>query len=69
MDIDILFFNNQIVNLVDLQIPHPEIANRLFVLKPLSDIAPEYIHPVLNTTISALLEICKDKCKIEKFEF
>ncbi len=60
MDIDILFFNNLVLNEPGLVIPHPLMADRKFVLVPLCEIAPEYIHPDLNITISDLLNSCND---------
>ena len=64
IDIDILFFNNDIINSTNLIVPHPEIANRRFVLEPLSEISPELIHPVLHKTIKELLSTCKDALKV-----
>jgi len=55
IDIDILFIENQIINTADLQIPHPQLHKRFFVMKPLSEISPDFIHPVLNKPISNLL--------------
>lgn len=55
IDLDILFWNNSIFSSEDLIIPHKEIVNRDFVLKPLSDIIPNYIHPVLSKTVLELL--------------
>ena len=66
IDIDILFFNDAIVRLPDLVIPHPEIANRRFVLEPLNEIAPEYCHPVLHLTVRELLLACTDPLKVKK---
>ncbi len=54
IDIDILFYGNLVVNLPELKIPHPFIQERDFVLCPLSEIAPELIHPVLNKNIKTL---------------
>lgn len=54
IDIDILFFGNLIVSDDDLVIPHPLLHERLFVLKPLVQIAPNLIHPLLNVSISKL---------------
>jgi len=64
IDIDILFFNDETVNEQNLIIPHPEIANRRFVLIPLNELAPEMIHPVLRKSIKELLSICKDPLKV-----
>lgn len=56
IDIDILFYDNKIINKEILIIPHPEIQNRTFVLYPMNDIAPNFTHPVLNKKISELKE-------------
>ncbi|HZW70906.1 MAG TPA: 2-amino-4-hydroxy-6-hydroxymethyldihydropteridine diphosphokinase [Hanamia sp.] len=63
IDIDILFFNNEIINEHNLIIPHPEIANRRFVLLPLLELDPTKLHPVLNKSIRELLAETKDKLK------
>jgi len=55
VDLDILFFADRIIDEVDLIVPHPEMARRLFVLEPLCEIVPDWIHPVLCETVSALL--------------
>jgi 2-amino-4-hydroxy-6-hydroxymethyldihydropteridine diphosphokinase len=60
IDIDILFFNNEIIDDSILTIPHKEINNRRFVLMPLQELAPDLIHPILQMSISKLLSICKD---------
>ena len=66
IDIDILFFNNEIINRSDLIVPHPEIQNRRFVLIPVNEIAPQMIHPVLNKTIEQLLSQCPDQLAVKK---
>jgi 2-amino-4-hydroxy-6-hydroxymethyldihydropteridine diphosphokinase len=55
IDIDILFYDSLIINDENLIIPHPELHNRLFVLEPLSEIAPDFIHPVIKKSIIDLL--------------
>jgi 2-amino-4-hydroxy-6-hydroxymethyldihydropteridine diphosphokinase len=60
IDIDILFFNDEAVNEQNLIIPHPEIANRRFVLLPLNELVPQMIHPVLKKSIKELFSICND---------
>jgi 2-amino-4-hydroxy-6-hydroxymethyldihydropteridine diphosphokinase len=66
IDIDILFFNNSIIKLNNLVIPHPEMQNRRFALLPLSEIAPKFIHPVLHKAISQLLIECPDNLEVNK---
>lgn len=58
LDIDILFYGNRIINSPELKIPHPKLAERAFVLSPLADIAPGFIHPVLKKSVSALKRSC-----------
>ncbi len=60
LDIDILFYGDQIINTPELFIPHPEIANRRFALEPLMEVEPDLVHPVLNKTIRKLLAVCPD---------
>lgn len=66
IDIDILFFNDEIINNPNLKVPHPLIAQRRFVLVPLNELSPAYFHPVLNKTISELLDICVDMLDVER---
>jgi 2-amino-4-hydroxy-6-hydroxymethyldihydropteridine diphosphokinase len=54
IDIDILFYANSLVTSPELVIPHPYMHERGFVMKPLSDIMPDFMHPVLNKTIAEL---------------
>ena len=64
IDIDILFFNDDIVNEENLTIPHPQMINRRFVLMPLNEIASAKIHPVYNKSVAQLLAECKDELKV-----
>jgi deoxyguanosine kinase len=64
IDIDILFFNDAIISKKNIQIPHPRLHQRNFVLKPLNEIAGEFLHPVLKKTISTLLKKNKDTLKV-----
>jgi 2-amino-4-hydroxy-6-hydroxymethyldihydropteridine diphosphokinase len=66
IDIDILFFNNEIIQTPRLKIPHAEIANRRFVLTPLEEIASRLVHPVLKKMIKTLLIDCKDQLNVQK---
>ncbi len=56
IDIDILFFGQQIINDPNLIIPHPQLQNRYFALKPLSELASEYRHPILKKNVETLLK-------------
>ena len=64
IDIDILFYSNLVVQTKTLTIPHPEIQKRRFTLIPLKEIRPELIHPVLNKTVSELLQECADTSEV-----
>jgi 2-amino-4-hydroxy-6-hydroxymethyldihydropteridine diphosphokinase len=64
IDLDILFYNNEIIDKRNLKVPHPQLPNRRFVLVPLSELAPQLIHPGLNASISELLATTKDRKKI-----
>lgn len=65
IDIDILLVDELIVKSPHLTIPHPEMHNRRFVLKPAMDIVPNWKHPVLGMTINGLLDTCSDKSEIK----
>ena len=69
LDIDILFYENRILKTAALTIPHPLIQERLFVLQPLCDIAPDFVHPQLHEKMSVLLEKCRDKSWVRPSEF
>ncbi|MBA4139046.1 MAG: 2-amino-4-hydroxy-6-hydroxymethyldihydropteridine diphosphokinase [Segetibacter sp.] len=68
IDIDILFYNDEVIDLPELKVPHPEITNRRFVLEPLHEIAPDYIHPVLKRSIADLLKDCPDPLEVKMLE-
>lgn len=61
IDIDILFYDNQIIDAENLKIPHPYLHIRKFVLEPLNEIASEFVHPLLNKEIHQLLNECVDR--------
>jgi 2-amino-4-hydroxy-6-hydroxymethyldihydropteridine diphosphokinase len=64
IDLDILFFDGEIVNTRSLKIPHPEIGARRFVLMPLAEIAPQISHPELGQTVSHMLAATKDRKRV-----
>ncbi len=67
IDIDILFFNKEIIDLDQLSVPHPQIQNRRFVLVPLNQLSPNFSHPVLKKTVHQLLMNCSDPLNVKKF--
>lgn len=67
IDLDILLYDGLILKKKKLRIPHPEIQNRKFVLVPLSEIAPQVIHPELGVTISELLINVNDNKKVHLY--
>jgi 2-amino-4-hydroxy-6-hydroxymethyldihydropteridine diphosphokinase len=66
IDIDILFYGDAIINEPDLKIPHPELHNRRFTLEPLAEIAPDFVHPVLNKNILQLKNELSDSLIVKK---
>jgi 2-amino-4-hydroxy-6-hydroxymethyldihydropteridine diphosphokinase len=66
IDIDILFYDRLIFSGEELTIPHPELANRRFVLEPLAELINDFIHPVSGISVKALLERCPDSGIVKK---
>lgn len=66
IDIDILFYNHQVINTPDLIIPHPLIQERRFVLEPLTEIVPELLHPVIMKTMKTLKQELNDSLTVKK---
>ena len=67
VDIDILFYGSLVVNMPDLQIPHPRIAERRFVLVPLREIAPALRHPTLRLSVAELLAGTLDRSEVRRW--
>lgn len=68
IDIDIIFYNNTIIETPQLTVPHPRLHLRKFVLIPLSEIASNHLHPILNKTIFNLLSDCEDQSEVKEFK-
>lgn len=68
IDIDILFYNQEIIDTPSLKIPHLQLHRRAFVLIPLNEIAPGFIHPILNKSVKDMLQNLDDKGKVLKYK-
>ncbi|GAA4340464.1 2-amino-4-hydroxy-6-hydroxymethyldihydropteridine diphosphokinase [Mucilaginibacter gynuensis] len=66
IDIDVLFYGDQVINEPQLQVPHPRLHERRFTLEPLAEIAPELIHPVLNNNVLSIKNALKDTLIVKK---
>jgi 2-amino-4-hydroxy-6-hydroxymethyldihydropteridine diphosphokinase len=64
LDIDIIFYGNQIIRRPGLAIPHPSFSVRRFVLTPLAEIAADFVDPASGRTVSQLLEMCPDRAQV-----
>jgi len=64
IDLDILFYGSSVIRGPELQVPHPRLAERRFVLVPLAEIAPEFRHPVLRKSIAELLAETPDRSEV-----
>lgn len=68
VDLDLLFYADQVVEVAGLTVPHREIQNRKFVLEPLHDLVPDFVHPVLRKTVKEMLGRCQDKHQTRKIK-
>ena len=67
IDIDVLLFGANVMRTAELEIPHPRMASRRFVLVPLAEIAPAARHPALNASIQELLAACSDRSQVRRW--
>ncbi len=67
IDIDIIFYNDAIIETPHLCIPHKHMHERMFVLTPLHNIAPDMLHPKYNKTVEELLQICTDTELVKEY--
>jgi deoxyguanosine kinase len=65
IDIDIISYNSEVLDTEALVLPHPQLQHRNFVLEPLQEIAPEWVHPILHESVTALLQKCTDDSAIK----
>lgn len=66
IDLDVLFYNDTIIDSPELKVPHPHLQDRKFVLIPLQEIAPTYVHPLFKKNITTLTAECKDLLEVRK---
>lgn len=66
IDIDLLFYDDRVLHLPNLELPHPRMIDRRFVLEPLAEVAADFIHPVFKHSIIGLLEECSDHLSVTR---
>ncbi len=66
IDIDLLYGSDLVVQSDEITLPHPEIANRLFILIPLVEVAPDFVHPIVGKTNKQLLDACTDSLTVSR---
>lgn len=64
IDLDILFWDDRVISLPGLEVPHPKLHSRRFVLEPLMEVAPEGVHPVTGLTVAEMLQFCEDNSDV-----
>lgn len=69
LDLDILFYGNKIISDDNLIVPHPHIQNRKFILAPLAEIAPKFVHPTIGMSIQELYDTCSDASEVVQLGF
>ncbi len=68
IDIDIIFYDSEVIEKKSLIVPHEHMANRRFVLQPLCDIIPDFVHPTLQKSMTNLLKDCPDPLEVKKWK-
>ncbi|MCU0458146.1 MAG: 2-amino-4-hydroxy-6-hydroxymethyldihydropteridine diphosphokinase [Bacteroidales bacterium] len=64
IDLDILLWENRVISIPGLEVPHPKIADRRFVLEPLAEVAPDAVHPETGLTVTVMLQQCADNSDV-----
>ncbi len=64
IDLDILLWGDRVISVPGLEVPHPKIADRRFVLEPLHEVAPGAVHPVTGMTVMEMLQMCEDRSDV-----
>ena len=67
IDIDILLYGSSVVRAADLEVPHPRMTERRFVLAPLAELAPALRHPILHSTVAELLAATPDRSRVRRW--
>ncbi len=68
IDLDLLFYHDEIFETPGIQVPHPRVQDRNFILTPMMDLKPDLVHPVLGKTIQELYLDCEDQLEVLMFE-
>ena len=68
IDLHILLWDNRVITLPGLEVPHPKLHSRRFVLEPLAEVVPEATHPVTGRTVTEMLELCDDRSDVRLSE-